>query len=536
MNKVILLKYQLLAVCFLLVSITLLGQPISQIHREFPIELRQGERYFTFLLGDKGCITVHSTRMPVESKFRELRLTHYNTDLDTLWSESVLVDFNSYMRFSDTDSKYWYLMLNDDSRFNFILLRTEISSGITNQYKLADMGKIEVSQFRAANGKVFLGGEVKGFPTVLTFDTQEDQKDVLNSLSQLDARLQQLVVSEKNNQIIAVLKGMAGTRDQGWYVNTYTLKGQMLYKYKLPYNPEYDFINFRPYIINEHELLLFGTYSLVNDYLSQGVYVVKLSEGFQEYERFYDFGYLKRFFKFMPEKKQKRIARKFSEKRNDEKHHEFRYNILLHELVETDKQLLLSGELITISSRSTLPSTLLVSPYAHTNNTLPDGNVSNGLDLSSYIPETYYPEKYHPDREMPTELEYEQAFTCGFDKNGKLLWDNSYKFDHTDNETPIQLAASYAFTDSVFFIEAREADIRFKGSPLTSYTDSTSVHSYIFPVTEKNSNRYLPGGIRHWYKTNFLFSGIRHYKVQSEEEKDNRKVYFLTKITLMKEK
>jgi len=506
----------------------------SQVERgkyvEFKMDTKKGENYRLVPLEGEGVLCMLLSTEFQKNNLRELIVTMLDTDLNARWKAVYMIENGSdIIGYHYTPGSVNLLL--EKEMYKYQVLRIGLSNGAS---KMVDYEKVKhfyVSTFSTYGPILFFGGEIKGNPAVMRYDSRTGNSIVCPSINQLKADLVDMEFSKEHGILSVLLESQVRKDEISLYVNTYDLSGKLIYNYALPYSQKYNLLTYRPHILNQNEMLLIGTYALKNDDTAQGVYVLKLFKNQMQDLRFYDFGYLKNFFNYLPEKKRERLQSRIERRREKEKIYPLRYDMFLHDLKIQDDQLILAGDIYE-SDRSATSYPIGMMWYSGWRNTQARRiDNSGGLTtFSDYVPAAVTNEP--PDRSDVTYgFDLVNSFACGIDLEGNLLWDNSYKFEDTDSDYPIEMTNVYANKHSVVFMRSEEKEMRYHVSPLLTYMDTVvnDTLNYLDADIEKVTD-YDNGGIIDWYDNHYLSSGIRYINNKFNNELD-RDVFYIYKIT-----
>ncbi|MDW7695250.1 hypothetical protein R9C00_28325 [Flammeovirgaceae bacterium SG7u.111] len=511
------------------------GQSVvaNEKYVEFEIDDKHGEDYKLIPMGELGVLTLlHSTKFQKNNK-RELQATFLDTDLNQVWSRTFLIEGNLENIVWTLDGDNAYVLFEKDS-YKYYVVKIETGTKSSSIFEYDKVKQFYISDFCVLDDMFFFGGEIKGNPAILRYDPQTDHSLVCGSVHQLNADLLSMTPAPDGESFTAILESKQRKEDFSVYVNSYDKEGKLVTNFSLPQSFDYSLLTYRPLILDKEETMIFGTYALNNDESAQGVYAIKLIKGNMDMLRFYDFGYLKNFFYFLEEKKMEKIQSKIQKRREKGKIYTLRYDMFVHDLKLIDGQVVFSADVF---------DPIMESSYANygTLNGLPNTYSWRTAGDSYYKSTPYYGGTFRPAALTKEAInnkfvgnygfELMNAFACGFDTNGNLLWDNSFSFEDVEVDYPIEMTNVYAEKDSLFMFTANEEELIYKISELKGFTDSITVDTLNHILaSEKINEGFENGGIVDWYGNNFLASGIRYINHRKSNDLD-RDVFFIYKIS-----
>ncbi|MGB0523510.1 MAG: hypothetical protein ACPGJS_11155 [Flammeovirgaceae bacterium] len=511
---------------------TLFAQVRQTEHVELPIDTSHGTNYQLVKAGNEGVLCLLESQKVENNNKVRLQFTFFDTDLHTKWEQGYLVKNTAKLLGTSYDDGFIYILIQSKEH-EYNIMKLNLSDGIISQIAFADFKDFIITHFDATKGTLLLGGNIKGKPAVILKRYDESNKPiVLPSINQLKAKLIDVVIDDKNQELVVLLDKRRPISDRALYVNRYALDGGIIKNTEITLSTEFNLITYRPHMADDGSLLLFGSYGMKTETLAQGIYSLTIKDGKLLENRFYDFGYLKNFFNYLPKNKRERYISKIRRKLKEGSRKRFGYRLFIHDLEVTDDRIILSGE-------SYDPQTEYVRKYdmmaasnrAATYSYYPSARRYASLFYSGgYIPTAFAQDALRDREWMPSEYRYEHAFALGFSKSGALLWDNSYTFDDTKSNFPIEMTQASAINDTLAFLEYTEEKYHFKMSVKSDYVEE-NVSIKLPEIFEGDEQKTLDhGGLMRWYGRNFLMSGIKDFDNKLDKER-KRHVFFISKFT-----
>lgn len=271
--------------------------------------------------------------------------------------------------------------------------------------------------------------------------------------------------------------------------------------------------------------LLAGTYTLRDSRYSQGLFASDLTAGVtatgqRRSLRYYDFLNLKHFFDFMKPAKVARLRQRSERLRAADRQFRHRYQLLMHDMVAT------AGGFVLVSE-------VYYPRYSSNTHNLGNwGGLANYSNLGGYNGFGYpsrYNNFYNGTRRAADGFRTTQALICGFDRQGNLLWDNSFPLKEVEHfqlqetvrmrpfDNGRRMAMAY-LKDDVFHYKivdqaaATPNDWQVTIRPANS-TEKTS---------ETTQEQLMP-----WFGSRFLACGYQHVR---PEKGAGRNVFFLSAL------
>ncbi|MBT9391742.1 hypothetical protein KLP40_01090 [Hymenobacter sp. NST-14] len=273
--------------------------------------------------------------------------------------------------------------------------------------------------------------------------------------------------------------------------------------------------------------LLAGTYTLRDSRYSQGLFASDLTAGVTETGqrrslRFYDFLNFKHFFDFMKPARLARMRQRHERRRASDRQFRHRFQLLMHDMLPTPEGYVLVSEVYY--------------PRYNTSN-YPYGNFG-GLGSYGYsnlggLNGFGYPSRYNgfSTGRRPSEgYRTTHALLCGFDRQGNLLWDNSFLLkdvDHAQLQETVcfrplpngQFAVAYLKDDNFYYKLVDRSAPAPNDWQVTLRPSPTEAGPREEKATSTQQEQLMA-----WYGTRFLAVGYQHIR---PEQGPGRDVFFL---------
>ncbi|MEN7550206.1 hypothetical protein AAG747_19960 [Rapidithrix thailandica] len=512
------------------------SQPIDRKRFEFEIDEKLGEDYKVIPAEEHGVLCLLKSKKALKGGNRELQFTFLNANLEKVWEKVHPTKSTTQLVAYSLEDEIVYI-LTSEKEFDYEILTVDLRTGLLSIITYQNLRHFDITHFEVANGVFYFGGVVKGHPGVLSYNHRKQHLQVFPSIHQLDADLEEMNVDKAKGLVTVLLKGSLIPGRKTLFINRYDLEGKSLGNSPYLIDRKVNLLTYRPFTKSAEELLIFGTYSLRNDDKAQGIYVLKSQQLSEEKERirYYDFGYLSNYFKYLKPNQREKIERKIAKRRAKDKIYKLSSDLFVHELQETEDRIILLAESYegVRDSHSPMQSYSLNRYYR---SMLDPMYYLHRPSYSSY--DNYYGEymptrlaemDLSPGKNRPDKFEYVHGIACGFDKEGRLLWDNSYKFqEDTEFELPLESLQVYSRDDSVVFIQPQETVLAYTVTSGSIYADS--VHTLPTIIEEEESEYWEFGGVFKWFENHYLTVGIQEVKNTVIKDK-SREVFYISKLS-----
>ncbi|GAB3906819.1 hypothetical protein GCM10028803_39800 [Larkinella knui] len=383
-----------------------LAQFEPSVRLELPISQNSEEFFDVTTLGTKGVLINIRHGDYYSSAPTKFSFKRYDTDLKLLWATDHKIDpFYEPVRSCRTEH-YLYWLMKETANEKIAILRVNLDDGSMETFRGGLVTPMDIFHFKVLDNIAYLGGYYRSRPVVVSFSFFDLTSKVLPGLYSNHIQLNDIEVDEQR-RLVHVMTDATHQRNCEFTVRTYSYEGKLIRTVNLD-GKEHSLISGKLLPLNDEESLLVGNYSNDCTPYSQGVYITRIRNSAAttgasatgenmtitapEDTRYIDFSELRNFFNYMKPKRQQKMIERLARRKDQGKDTKFRYRLLVHDLVPTEEGLMLIAEVYYPQYRGS------AYPY-----------MGSGRSFDRYQ------EGYR----------YTHAFLCGFDKKGKLLWDNS---------------------------------------------------------------------------------------------------------------
>lgn len=268
--------------------------------------------------------------------------------------------------------------------------------------------------------------------------------------------------------------------------------------------------------------LLAGTYTLRDSRYSQGLFASDLTAGVtptgqRRSLRFYDFLNFKHFFDFMKPARLARMRQRSARLKASDRQYRHRFQLLMHDMLPTPEGFVLVSE---------------VYYPRYTNSTLNNWGSPYGYGLLPGYNGFGYPSRYnnfYNTRRGSEGYRTTHALICGFDRQGNLLWDNSFLLKEVDHFQLQETVRVRPIRDGQRMAMAylKDDDFHYKLVDRASDTPNDwEVKLKTANPTDKTSETSQEH-LMEWYGGRFLAVGYQHVR---PEKGPGRNVFFLNAL------
>ncbi|ALI99626.1 hypothetical protein [Rufibacter tibetensis] len=473
--------------------------PPAQTYR---VELESSsfdDEHFVHALPDSSILVISTKRNSWFGK-NDFTLTKYNKELKSVWQTKHEHKANHDLLFVAAERKKVYLLFSTLTNKKLLLYQVNNATGTaTFSEHTLPSSYITIKEMAALDGQVFLNGLDRNNLNMLHLDPSKEEIELLPAVFGMEEDLGEFRVDTLTKAVEFVVAESNGWRSR---VQTKRMnsKGEVIGTYFI--QPEMEYRNdntLQGARLTPGDTLsktLLGTYGYRTSVFSKGLFTSSLGGDI----KYYDFSKLDHFFEYLSPRAERRMKEKFARQEARGKPLVLRYRLLLHPVMPHPQGYAIVGEIYYPQYRNGG-----INPYTDITGRYPDIRQSVRRQFDGY--------------------RFTHAIVCVFDREGNLLWDNSYKLQ---NETYQNLAptveAGVSPEGNITLVYPDEEEIWYKTlKPKTSLSNEEKVEVRLQDESEKlfASN---DEGIIHWYGSNFVAFGFQRIKPAHGEA---RTVFYL---------
>jgi hypothetical protein len=474
--------------------------------QRFEIQLySEGEHVEIIPCGDHGLFLYKRLEGGKEDEIQVIRL---DTTFQQKWSGFIPVDNDYHIMGQKAYNKKLFLLLRyrDYSKNDFIVLIIDDEDGSFTKYTIRGFIPITPSEFQTTDNAIIIGGYYNQVPIVIYFSLSKLSSKVLPGLFNESGELTQ-VKTYPDGSFDVLISAQSINKQRTIWIKNYDSEGNLYRNYAL--NPGDKNLIFGRSLKTDNAMqLVAGVYGNRNAEFSRGIFIASIDLSGRQQIRYYNFGDLKNFFKYMKAKREKRVKDRIERRKIKGKKIRLNYRFLVHELFPYQNKYILLGEAFypRYSNTERGFSTTFFSPGYSSNAIMRNGRVFEGFI-------------------------YTHAVVMGFDAKANLLWDNSFEINDVKTLTLEQFVKLEVQEDKIALLYLFENKLRTKiikdDQVLEGKTVDPIRQQSVRDVVIKNDPN--EGKLEHWYKDYLYASGVQEI-VNPDKGKQKRKVFYINKI------
>lgn len=441
----------------------------------------------------------------------QIQLIRLDTAFDQKWGGFLNIEKNYILMGKKAygDKLYLLLRYRDYTRNDLILYVVQQNYGEYVRRDIKSFIPFSPSEFQITDKAVLIGGYYNRVPVVLHFSVATGKSKVLPGLFNEAGELTQIRTYE-DGTFDVLISAVNYKRQRTIWIKNYDPEGNLFRNFAL--EPDDKHLIFgRSLKVDQNMQIVAGVYgSTRSAEFSRGIFIASVDPSGMQQTRYYNFGDLENFFKYMKAKREQRVKSRIERRKIKGKKVRFNYRFLVHELVPYNNQFVLLGEAFYpryINASGGYNS--FFSPYMNPNAVIRNGRIFDG----------YY---------------YTHAVVMGFNARGKLLWDNSFEINDVKTFTLEQFVKLEVKDDRIALLYLFDDKIRTKIIKDDQVLEGKSMD----PIRTLKEDEFVKdenlrdGKLEYWYN-NYLYAyGVQEIEtVKNSRKAAKRKVFFINKVT-----
>ncbi|MBX2946463.1 MAG: hypothetical protein KF725_11580 [Cyclobacteriaceae bacterium] len=466
-----------------------------QYHTGIQLPIQRNESTFKLVSTQSAGLILFR---PLNLQESTVQFIHVDTSFNQKWAGLLPIDKKFVYSHHSVTKQYAYFLFHhrEFAEINFQVYQLELATGNFTRHFVNNFIPFLPTHFETVSGGLIIGGYFAGkIPVVLFYDFTTRKSKILPALFNEPGELLQINTSADPSFSVLISARNAQRQKTLWIKN---------------YNGSAELVENKLLNPSENQSLLFGqvislangtqyiagTYGNRNSEFSKGLYIAHLENDLDSI-RYYPFSELENFFSYLKVQRAERIKERIKRKTVKGKKIRLQYRFLVHEFIPHKDEYLLLGEAFYPVYR-----------------TLDRNYMGGGLAPGSAVFDGY---------------KYTHAVIIGFDKNGKLRWDNSFEINDIKTFTltqfvkldikPNKIILFYLFNDKIRYKVIRNSQL------LEQATFNAPALSDEFADTDEGVS-----SVDHWYNGYFTISGT-NYTTSRRWGRNSQRAFFVTKIS-----
>lgn len=493
-----------LCVFFLAINYTGNAQQVLQTGR-FEIPAPRDEKPFEVVTAFERGVVLYR-RVGTYTK-DHIQLIKLDTAFHEQWRGFLPIE-NRYILVGkrvDNDKLFFLLRYHDFSQNNFQLFSINLTSGDFIMRDIRNFIPFSPNEFQVTDKGAIMGGYYNQVPVVMYYSFETGKARILPGLLNESGDLTQ-IQTYRDNSFDVLISARNFRGENTIFIKSYDENGDLRRNFSLNPAEKSHLIFARSVKTPDNIELVAGVFGGRNSLYSRGVFLANIDDEGNQQLRYYTYGDLENFFKYLKARREARVKERIERRKIKGKRTRFNYRFLVHEIVPFKDQYVLLGEAFYpkyTSGRSYGP---FFGSYGGSSSMLMrDGRIFDG---------------YH----------YTHAVVMGFDKSGRLLWDNSFEINDVKTFTLEQFVKLEVQGDRIALLYLFDNQLRTKIIKDNDVLEGKSIETIRMSseTDVAKGDRTDLNKLEYWYRNYFYAYGIQEV---SNASTGRRRVFFINKIT-----
>jgi hypothetical protein len=520
----------------------------AQQDRPMRVEIEaksNSDNYNIIPFGKKGVLLFYQSDVNWQQGNANWIFSLYDVNFKEKWTKTYSDSKYMNLRLQDKDEDNLYLFLQKavgkNQKDDFSIVSVNISSGEIRSVKGVNPDHSDVNLFKVQNQVAYcagatvpsLGAEIgqvffsltlvpffSGYtllhyhPSFFMVDLGSGNISSIKEKPKGQAWVESMETNPTKQSLFLTIKNHIPSKKNFMYLNEYDAKGSKLSSMELSTNNKKRKLNTAKLLnLGDSAEIIIGSYNnKVNGYganaasnafkeYSSGIYFTRVAGGQQKLIKFYNFADIKSFSFSLNSNRALRLKQKEIRKKAQGKEISFDISMLLHDIIVKDSQYIFIAETYR--------------PEYH--------NVS-------YTTYDYYGRPNTSTYSVFDGYRYSDAIIMSFDKEGNLLWDNSFEMNDVISMNLDERVEVMFSEDDIILTYSNEGEIASKiirGSQVVEGNTSTPIQ------TNYKNDKLLSdynSDMAYWYGSYFISYGYQRIKNTSPGDKSKRTVFYFNKI------
>jgi hypothetical protein len=438
----------------------------------------------------------------------KLHLVKFDTAFNEIWSGFLPVDRRFELMGKRNDKDFLFLLFRNREilKKDLEMVMINNKNGNFSKFIIKNYIPFVPTDFQVTQFGAIIGGYFNTVPVVIYYSLQSQTTKLLPGLLNESGELTQIKTDSAGNFDVLISAKNILNQKTIW-IKSYDARGDLLYQ--IPLEPEGNKHLFfaRSLKTNGDVQLVAGTYGNRNSEYSRGIFIASIHPNGLQQLRYYSYADLENFFKYMKAKREQRVKARIRERKIRGKKVRLNYRFIVHEIVPYQNQFILLGEAFYpryITIDRTYQGGFFTSLSASQGLMIRNGRIFDGF-------------------------RYTHAVVMGFDKNGGLIWDNSFEINDVKTFSLEQFVKLETHPEKIALFYLYENQIRSKiiqGNKVLEGKTLLPVKTNS-PMDVAKNERSPISKLDYWYGRYFYAFGIQEI---SNAKTGYRRVFYINKI------
>jgi hypothetical protein len=480
------------------------GQFVQTSRFEIPVTWQDGS--FDVVPASKDGVFLF--RRLVAKRGDQLEVIKLDTAFVTAWQGYLEIDRKFEIMGKKFSDKKLYLLLRHREivRKDLQIVIMDSENGTFRRHDIRNYVAFIPDDFQVSNEAVVIGGYFNAVPVVIHYSIKRGTSKVLPGLLNESGELTQIKMDSTSVfHVLISARNIAGQKTI--WIRTYDPEGDLISQFPLKPHDNRHLIFARALTTDQSTQILAGTYGNRNSEYSKGIFIATIDPNGSQNMRYYNYGDLKNFFKYMRAGREQRVKERIERRKVKGKITRFNYRFIVHEIVPYRDQFIMLGE-------------AFYPKYINVDRRFGNFFISNAFSPYRVAQNGRIFDGYH----------YTHAVVLGFDQSGNLLWDNSFEINDVKTFNLEQFVRLEPRDDHIALFYVFDNQLR---SKIIRGNDVLEGKTYA-PLRTRSDrdiairSRTASSKLEYWYDDYFYAFGMQDIANASTGA---RRVFFLNKMS-----
>lgn len=490
---------------FVILSVPAFSQVLQPARFEVKLE-EEDEDFLIIPAAKHGLFLFREVENKETKRDYKYQIMRLDTSLNVVWDMHNFIEVeNVFIGYDFIDPYVYFLFRHSFKEQKFKVLRVEKDTREFTTFDIDLDFDLTLTEFEVIDETLVFGGYVNSQPSFVCYKFGDKRPIVLPGFHNAPNSIMQLEVEEDKKVFNILLSVTMRDRKKSISIKSYDSNGDLLKDFELRPQSDYNLLYGRSVALSHDKHLIIGTYSQKKSDMSRGIFVARVENSGDHIINYYNYADLKNFFSYMKAKREIRVKKRIERRKIKGKKNKFFYKLLVHDIIEDSGQYIMVGE--AFYPKFSYGNPPFGGPGYY--------NYSNGSYFEGYA--------------------YTHAVVIGFNKSGKILWDNSFEIEDVltvNLEHFVHVIPSSKGTILLYVFNDEIRSKIIKGTQVLDVRENNELKlSNEHDSVEKDSDSIV--GLESWYGNNLYAFGIQDLVNYTEQGTDNkREVFFINKISV----
>ncbi len=445
---------------------------------------------------------VKNTETRIERKYQVILV---DTTLNKVWEENYYVHLRYIQIGFEYYGKYFYMLFQrniESLKADLFVVRINLETREKDEFLIERDYELELSEFEVLGNTLIFGGYTKNLPAVIIYKFGEKPPKALPGFYIEKSRILHLETEDDKQIFNVLIQYRTKKGNQSISFKTFDENGEILKNVNLMPSEEKSLLFGRIITLEGNINLVVGTYTRGRSDMSRGIFIARISPEGDQIINYYNYADLKNFFNYMKARRRKRVTERIERRKIKGKKNRFNYRLLVHEVVPWKGRFIMVGEAF----------------YPKYDHSLYYGYGTPYYGTSSMAFEGY---------------KYTHAVVLGFDRRGRLIWDNSFEINDVLSDRLDQYVHLSISNEEIALLYLYDNELRskiIKGNEVVEGKTYNELNlSFEYEIIGDNNSKL--SGLEKWYKGSLFAYGV--YRVRNPERvkiSPSQEIFFINKI------